>query len=120
MLFRSRSWMLLAQVGIIAGLLGMAWTDPSQYLTQMALFALLVAFASATQDIVIDAYRIEAVKDEFQGAMAATYQAGWRIAAALVAGAAALYISEYFSWTVARSEERRVGKECRSRWSPYH
>lgn len=101
LLGQRRSWMLLAQVGIIAGLLGMAWTDPSQYLTQMALFALLVAFASATQDIVIDAYRIEAVKDEFQGAMAATYQAGWRIAAALVAGAAALYISEYFSWTVA-------------------
>ncbi|MDH5601871.1 MAG: MFS transporter [Gammaproteobacteria bacterium] len=96
-----RGWMLLAQAGIIIGLIGMAWTDPSQYITQMALFSLLVAFSSATQDIVIDAYRIEAVKDEFQGAMAATYQAGWRIAAALVAGAAALYISEYFSWTVA-------------------
>ena len=98
-----RSWMLLAQAGIIVGLLGMAWTDPGQYITQMALFSLLVAFSSATQDIVIDAYRIEAVKDEYQGAMAATYQAGWRIAAALVAGAAALYISEYFSWTVAYS-----------------
>ena len=96
-----RSWMLLAQAGIIAGLLGMAWTDPAQHITGMALFALLVAFSSATQDIVIDAYRIEAVKDEYQGAMAASYQAGWRIAAALVAGAAALYISEYFSWTVA-------------------
>ncbi len=96
-----RSWMLLGQAGIIAGLLGMAGTDPAQHITGMALFALLVAFSSATQDIVIDAYRIEAVKDEFQGAMAASYQAGWRIAAALVAGAAALYISEYFSWTVA-------------------
>ena len=96
-----RSWMLVAQAGIIAGLLGMAWTDPTQHITTMALFALLVAFSSATQDIVIDAYRIEAVKDEYQGAMAATYQAGWRIAAALVAGAAALYISNYFSWTVA-------------------
>jgi len=96
-----RSWMLLAQVGIISGLLGMAFTDPSTHLTAMALFALLVAFSSATQDIVIDAYRIEAVKDEFQGAMAAMYQAGWRIAAALVAGAAALYISDFFSWSVA-------------------
>jgi len=79
----------------------MAWTDPAQHITAMALFALLVAFSSATQDIVIDAYRIEAVKEEYQGAMAATYQAGWRVAAALVAGAAALYISDYFSWTVA-------------------
>jgi len=96
-----RSWMLVAQAGIIAGLLGMAWTDPAQHITAMALFALLVAFSSATQDIVIDAYRIEAVKEEYQGAMAATYQAGWRVAAALVAGAAALYISDYFSWTVA-------------------
>ena len=96
-----RSWMLVAQAGIIAGLLGMAWTDPAQHITAMALFALLVAFSSATQDIVIDAYRIEAVKEEYQGAMAATYQAGWRVAAALVAGAAALYISNYFSWTVA-------------------
>lgn len=101
LLGQRRSWMLIAQAGIVAGLLGMAWTDPSQHITTMALFALLVAFSSATQDIVIDAYRIEAVKDEFQGAMAATYQAGWRIAAALVAGATALYLSEYFSWTVA-------------------
>ncbi len=101
LLGQRRSWMIVAQAGIIAGLVGMAWTDPSLYITQMALFALLVAFSSATQDIVIDAYRIEAVKDEYQGAMAATYQAGWRIAAALVAGAVALYISEYFSWTIA-------------------
>lgn len=101
LLGQRRSWMLLAQAGIIAGLLGMAWTDPSQHITGMALFALLVAFASATQDIVIDAYRIEAVDDEYQGAMAAMYQAGWRMAAALVAGAAALYLSEYFSWSVA-------------------
>ena len=100
LLGQRRSWMLLAQAGIIAGLLGMAWTDPTQHITQMALFSLLVAFSSATQDIVIDAYRIEAVKDELQGAMAATYQAGWRIAAALVAGAAALYLSNYFSWPV--------------------
>lgn len=96
-----RSWMLLAQAGIIAGLLGMAWTDPAQHITGMALFALLVAFSSATQDITIDAYRIEAVQDEYQGAMAAMYQAGWRIAAALVAGAAALYLSDFFSWSVA-------------------
>lgn len=96
-----RSWMLLAQAGIIAGLVGMSFTDPVTHLVPMALFALLVAFSSATQDIAIDAYRIEAVNDDWQGAMAAMYQAGWRIGAALVAGAAALYIAKYANWTVA-------------------
>lgn len=96
-----RGWMLVAQCGIILGLVGMSVTDPATHIVTMALFALLVAFASATQDVSIDAYRIEAVKAEWQGAMAAMYQAGWKIAAALVAGAAALYIAKYFSWTVA-------------------
>ena len=101
LLGQRRSWMLFAQAGIIAGLLGMAWTDPAQHITGMALFALLVAFASATQDISIDAYRIEAMDDEYQGAMSAMYQAGWRIAAALIAGAGALYIAELVSWSMA-------------------
>lgn len=96
-----RSWMLLAQVGIIAGLVGMSFTNPATNIVMMAIFAFVVAFSSATQDIAIDAYRIEAVEDEWQGAMAAMYQAGWRIGAALVAGAAALYIAKYSSWTVA-------------------
>lgn len=96
-----RGWMLLAQAGVMAGLVGMAFTDPTQHITGMALFALMVAFASATQDIAIDAYRIEAVQDEYQGAMAAMYQTGWRIAAALVGGAGALYIAEYISWNMA-------------------
>ncbi len=96
-----RGWMLLAQGGIIAGLIGMSLVDPTQHIVSMALFALLVAFASATQDVAIDAYRIEAIEADYQGAMAAMYQAGWRIAAGLVGGAAALYIAEYVSWTVA-------------------
>lgn len=66
----------------------------------VALAALLVAFSSATQDITIDAYRIEAVARGFQGAMAATYQLGYRIAL-LVAGAGALYIAEFVSWPAA-------------------
>jgi PAT family beta-lactamase induction signal transducer AmpG len=93
-----RGWMLLAQAGIIAGLLGMAATDPTHDIVAMALFALLVAFASATQDVAIDAYRIEAVSPELQGAMAGMYQSGYRIAAALVGGAGALYLAEYLSW----------------------
>lgn len=96
-----RGWMLIAQAGIIGGLIGISLTDPTTHIVTMALFALLVAFSSATQDVSVDAYRIEAVKEEWQGAMAAMYQAGWRIAAALVAGAAALYIAKYASWTMA-------------------
>ena len=76
---KRRAWLLLSQVCIAAALLGMANTDPVQNLTHMVFFALAVAFASATQDIALDAYRIEAVETEKQGAMAATSQAGYRI-----------------------------------------
>jgi PAT family beta-lactamase induction signal transducer AmpG len=89
---RRRAWLLLSQVCIAAALLGMANTDPVLNLTHMVFFALAVAFASATQDIALDAYRIEAVETEKQGAMAATYQAGYRIAM-ITAGAGALWIA---------------------------
>jgi PAT family beta-lactamase induction signal transducer AmpG len=78
------------------GLLGMSITRPEDTLP-LALFALLVAFSSATQDISIDAYRIEAVVKEYQGAMAAMYILGYRLAL-LVAGAGALLIAEVTSW----------------------
>ncbi len=97
---KRRSWMLLAMLGIAAGLIGMAMTDPRQDLTAMALLALVVAFSSATQDVALDAYRIEAVAKDVQGAMAATYQLGYRIAI-LCAGAGALYVAEFGSWTAA-------------------
>ena len=97
---KRRSWMLLAQIGIASGLIGMSMTDPTRTLTPIALFALLVAFSSATQDIAIDAYRIEAVTQDRQAAMAATYILGYRVAL-LVAGAGAFYIAEYASWSGA-------------------
>ncbi len=97
---RRRSWMLVAQLGIAAGLVGMSYCDPHTQLQQIALFAVMVAFSSATQDIVIDAYRIEAVIPEYQGAMAATYVLGYRVAL-LVAGAGALYIAEFMNWQMA-------------------
>lgn len=97
---KRRSWMLLAQLGIAGGLLAMSSVDVSQHLELCALFAVFVAFSSATQDIVIDAYRIEAVKLEFQGAMAATYVLGYRLAV-LTAGAGAFYLAEFFSWSFA-------------------
>ena len=92
-----RSWMLLAQIGIASGLLLMSTTDPLNELQFLAFCGLLVAFSSATQDISIDAYRIEAVVEEYQAAMAATYILGYRLAL-LVAGAGAFYIAEYSSW----------------------
>jgi PAT family beta-lactamase induction signal transducer AmpG len=97
---KRRSWMLLAQIGIAAGLIGMSTSDSLTQLEQIALFAVWVAFCSATQDIVIDAYRIEAVIPEYQGAMAATYVLGYRLAL-LVAGAGAFYIAEFSSWESA-------------------
>ncbi len=89
---RRRAWLLLSQICIALALLGMANTDPVVNLAHTVFFALAVAFASATQDIALDAYRIEAVETEKQGAMAATYQAGYRIAM-ITAGAGALWIA---------------------------
>ncbi|MFQ6017662.1 MAG: AmpG family muropeptide MFS transporter [Kiloniellaceae bacterium] len=90
---RRRSWMLLAQIGIALGILGMATSDPQVDLFTVAIFALVVAFSSATQDIAIDAYRIEALDPEYQGAMSAMYVSGYRVAM-LVAGAGALFIAD--------------------------
>ncbi len=95
-----RSWMLVGQIGIAIGLLSMAFIDPQQNLMAIALLALLVAFSSSTQDIAIDAFRIEAAIREFQGAMASTYVFGYRVAL-LVAGAGAFYIAEFQNWSVA-------------------
>lgn len=95
-----RSWMLVAQIGIATGLVLMALTDPVKFPFNMACFALLVAFSSATQDVSIDAFRIESAEKEFQAAMASTYILGYRLAV-LVSSAGALYIAQYVSWTVS-------------------
>ena len=98
---RRRSWMLLAQTGIGLGLLGMSFCDPRTDLFNLVVFALIVAFSSATQDIAMDAFRIEVTDESLQGATAATYQFGYGIAARLIAGAGALYMAEYASWPFA-------------------
>ncbi len=95
-----RSWMLLAQIGIISGLLLMAASNPQAQLAILVYSALLVAFSSATQDIAIDAWRIEAMPVETQGAMAATYQTGYRLGM-LLAGGGAFTIAHYYSWSLA-------------------
>ncbi len=94
---RRRSWLLFAQALIMIGLVGMAMNDPKQDLQIIIWFALLVAFASATQDIALDAFRIESAKAEYQAALAASYQTGYRLAM-IWAGAGAL-------WLAARAEE---------------
>jgi PAT family beta-lactamase induction signal transducer AmpG len=94
---RRRAWMVASQLVIAAGLVGVALSDPATNLAVTAAFTLLVAFGSATQDIVIDAWRIDAAPDESQGIMVAAYQLGYRIAL-LAAGAGALYIAEFVDW----------------------
>lgn len=101
LLGRRRSWMLLTQVIIACGIAGMALTDPTTNTWTMAGFAVLAAFASATQDIAIDAWRIEAAPEELQGSMAGAYQAGYMVALKIIGGAAALYIAEFASWTMS-------------------
>lgn len=89
---RRRSWLVLAQIGVVIGIVGMAFSDPKQSVSGIVWFALLVAFCSATQDIALDAYRIESGDKERQSALAATYQAGYRIAM-IWAGAGVLWIA---------------------------
>jgi PAT family beta-lactamase induction signal transducer AmpG len=95
-----RSWMIVLQVLLMLGLWMISGVDPARDLALMAAFAALVAFVSATQDIVIDAWRIEAAEVEKQGAMAAAYQWGYRIAM-IVAGAAPLLIAETYGWSTS-------------------
>ena len=89
---RRRSWLLLSQVAIIAGLVGMALADPRATLGPIVWCALLVAFGSATQDIALDAYRIESADLDRQAALAASYQTGYRLAM-IWAGAGVLWIA---------------------------
>ena len=93
---RRRGWLLLAQCAVILGLVGMAGADPRDALTALVGWAVLVAFGSATQDIALDAYRIESAGVDEQAALAATYQTGYRLAM-IWAGAGAL-------WLAARAE----------------
>lgn len=98
---RRRGWLLLSQLAVMASILWMAMTDPSSgtaSLTAMALAAVALGFSSATQDIVIDAYRIESAGKDLQALMSSTYIAGYRIGM-LVAGAGALFLAAKFGST---------------------
>lgn len=102
LLGRRRSWMLLAQLGIGVGLFSLASGHPAAGVRSMALSALFVAFCAATQDIALDAWRIESAPVALQGAMAAAYQVGYRVA--LIAGSAgALTIAAHAGWSASYS-----------------
>jgi PAT family beta-lactamase induction signal transducer AmpG len=92
-----RSWMLLCQGVIVLALWLIAGVDPVANLPAMAALAVLVGFAGATQDIVMDAWRIEAADVDRQGALAAAYQWGYRIAM-IAAGAIPLILADAYGW----------------------
>jgi PAT family beta-lactamase induction signal transducer AmpG len=91
---RRRSWLVLSQAVIAIGLIGMAMCNPQQNLTMLIALAVAVAFASATQDIAIDAYRLEIAEDKLQATLAASYMTGYRVAM-LLASAGALFLAEW-------------------------
>ncbi|MBU3739605.1 MAG: AmpG family muropeptide MFS transporter, partial [Rhodoferax sp.] len=105
---RRRSWLLLSQCAIIAGLVLMAFNDPRIALEPVVWGALAVAFGSATQDIALDAYRIESAAADRQAALAAAYQTGYRLAM-IWAGAGVL-------WIAARAEVPQAAAYQHAAW----
>ena len=94
---RRRSWMLVTQILLIITIIGLGMTDPAMNATNVAILAVLVAFSSASQDIVIDAYRRESLSDEEQTLGASAYVLGYRIGA-LAAGAGGLILADYMTY----------------------
>lgn len=94
-----RSWLLAAQVLLAASLLMMSFITPLGSLTLFVMLTVLAGFAGATQDVVVDAYRIEIAPPEVQGALAATYTLGYRFAL-LVSGALALLLADHLPWSL--------------------
>jgi PAT family beta-lactamase induction signal transducer AmpG len=103
LLGRRRGWLLLAQALVIGGLIGMALIDPRKGLDPLVWCALLVAFGSATQDIALDAFRIESAEPRKQAALAAAYQTGYRLAM-IWAGAGVLTVAAWVEATVAGND----------------
>jgi len=95
-----RSWIIVCQIFIVLGLLLLSATEPSRSLVALILCALFVAIASATQDIVIDAWRIEAAEKTQQGLMSAAYQWGWYLSA-MIGGAVPFMVAEIYDWHVS-------------------
>ncbi|CAO4181451.1 AmpG family muropeptide MFS transporter [Methylorubrum populi] len=97
---RKRAWMVTTQIATALALVLMAFAEPKEQLALLGLGAFLVAFCAATQDVVIDGWRIEAAGTDMQGIMAATSNLGYRFGL-ILAGAGALYVAAYGGWTLA-------------------
>jgi PAT family beta-lactamase induction signal transducer AmpG len=97
---RRRAWMIACQALIAVALIGVGSTGPGTSIALTAAFTFLLAFGSATQDVVVDGWRIDAAPLSQQGMMAAAYQLGYRFGL-MAAGAGALYIAEFASWRTA-------------------
>ena len=94
---RRRGWAILTQAALIVGIIGLGSNDPILDTWSMAAWAVFVAFASASQDVVIDAYRVEILEERQYGAGSAMIVAGYRIGM-LASGAGALYLAEAVTW----------------------
>ena len=94
---RRRGWIVLSQLALIGLILGMSVTSPQNGLWFLALLAFCLTFVSASQDVAIDAYRTEVLRERERGMGAAVSVTGYRVAM-LVSGALALILSEYLGW----------------------
>ena len=100
LLGRRRGWIIVSQIGVMLALAGISFGDPANWLAWTVAFSLALGFAGATQDIVIDGWRITVAPKERQGLMTSWAEFGWRIGN-LAAGAGALYLSDAFGWRAA-------------------
>ena len=97
LLGQRKAWLFIIQINLILFIILLGYSNPTENLKLTALLALIISFFSASQDVVIDAYRIEILNDDSQGAGAAMTQFGYRVGG-LFAGAGSLYLTVIFSW----------------------
>ncbi|WP_374308264.1 MFS transporter [Methylocella sp.] len=100
LLGRRRGWIVVSQIGVALALAAVAFGDPGQRLAWTVLFSLALGFVGATQDTVIDGWRITVAPAERQSLMSSTAEIGWRVGN-LAAGAGALYLADAFGWRAA-------------------
>ncbi len=100
LLGRRRGWIIVSQIGVMLALAGVAFGDPAHWLAWTIVFSLALGFAGATQDVVIDGWRITVAPAERQALMSSWSEIGWRVGN-LAAGAGALYLADGFGWRAA-------------------
>ncbi len=100
LLGRRRGWIIVSQIAVMLTLAGVAFGDPAHWLAWTIVFSLALGFAGATQDVVIDGWRITVAPVERQALMSSWAEIGWRVGN-LAAGAGALYLADSFGWRAA-------------------